>query len=328
MEEKEPWKDEPDVGQVSHEEEIQPPSPGSHEEILPEKPAEAAPPKITYEDHTDPWLKGLTAGKYVPPQELQPSAALPPEELPVEKPVETAAPQFPEGLDTDAWLDVPAAMQQKHDAEELLPHPSHLAETQPEGMETPGQDLVPQEKTPSIKKTAAQPEEDITITSWLNKHDVEAALGKPRSASHKPPSSELPKEDLPDWLKEPEHVLPMDNTAQQATIGENMPGSESIPEWLGQAKETVDHEEQPVSGLKTSAEQELPPWVDKSTPPPVSPAPTNPGEWISAEEKPVLPPKAAPVPQVSGVSHGYSTSAADPGRDRHAFPGPDRRQGR
>ncbi len=331
------WMDKLSSGQVSQPEGEQP-VPAAPSEVIPtEKPIEATPSPFNSEDDTEAWLEGSAAEQAVQPEELQPIVELPAEEIPAEKPAEVTHPQFTDDMDTDAWLESPTTFEQEPEMGETNPASVEKAETQPEWLQTPAQEPAILEKAPATDIPAAPQEEDITITSWLTKHEVEAELEKARSASQATPSKDrTTEEDLPDWLKEPEQQPAIPEAApeitlesipetapetasetepepepepepEQSILDENAPKTdEEIPDWLGESIQPAEDEEKISPVPEISSEEELPPWVDESTPVPEPPEPTTPNEWISAEEEPAPAPnewisaeeEPAPAPKV------------------------------
>ena len=158
------------------------------EEIPPEAPFEETPQPFTVEDDTAAWLKGMAAGQNIQPEELQPAPPVSSEEIPTEKPVEETHEPFTSEMEPGALKEDSITTGQKPTVEELPPVSMEKGEAQPEWMQTPAQEPIAPEKAPTPAVPSATPEEDITITSWLNKHDVEAALGKTRSTSQEAPS--------------------------------------------------------------------------------------------------------------------------------------------
>jgi tetratricopeptide (TPR) repeat protein len=322
---KEAWTDESIIGQTAQPEEIQIPAvplveelqtsatplseeiqtsaAAPSEELPPEKLPAVTPQPFTLKDESEAWRETVTADQNIQPEEIQTKTNIPVEEIPSEKPAGGTPQPTSLDVDTDAWLEEPEITEQKIQAEELLPSSTQQGEAQPEWMQTPTPEPVVPKKTPVSEAPSAPQEEDITITSWLNKHDVEAALGKARSTSHAAPSKELPKEELPDWLKEPEKPTVPEKATEESAIPEIAPkADERIPGWLGQAARPAEMEAETIPAPSIPPEQEMPAWVDETTPVIKPPAPTTPGEWISAEEKPVPipepeePPKPAPLP--------------------------------
>jgi tetratricopeptide (TPR) repeat protein len=290
--------DELATGQVSQPEEFQSPPAVSPEEIPTDKSTEELPRPFEIEDDSKAWLEGMAASENIQPEEIQPPIAVSPVEIPPEKPAEEIHSQVPAEVDTDAWLDGPPSPGLKTSTEELPPGPVDQDESQPEWMHTPAQEPVVQAQAPVPEGPSATPEEDITITSWLNKHDVEAALGKARSTPQATPANESLKEDLPDWLKEPKESAPLEKAPEQDSLRENAPKvEEELPEWLSQAVRPVDMKTGSVPAPSIPAEEELPILVDETTPVPEPPAPTTPGEWVSAEEKPIPTPEKEPAPK-------------------------------
>ena len=144
-----------------------------------------------------------------------------------------------------------------------------------------------------------RPADDITITSWLNRLDVEDALGKstPKATGEQPASSD---QDLPDWLKD------IGKPAEQAET----PKTESdLPEWLRHPISSVEPEEVKLSPLQESApEPEMPAWVDENIPVEGQTTRTQPEEWIPAEMRATESPEAEPTAGSVPVSETSSAS--------------------
>ena len=286
QEDMESWKDQFGSGHFSQVEKLEPETTSPSEEIPPEKPDEMSPEPFVLEDDTKPWLEGSDARQYIPVEEIKPETTAPSEEIPSEKPVEGAYQSFPPDVDTDAWLDESTTIGQQPTAEELSAIPKETGEAQPGWLQTPSQEPVVPDKALVSEVPSVPKEEDITITSWLNKHDVEAALGKARSASQTVPPKELPKDDLPEWLKEPEQPPAPEKAPEKLTPAESAPkAEEGLPEWLNQAVKPTELRAESLPASDKTLEQEMPGWVDEANPVAEPPAPTTPGEWISAEEK-------------------------------------------
>ncbi len=300
---KEAWMDEITTEQITQPEELQPPATARFEEILPEIHAEVTPQPFTEGDDKEAWLEGIAPKENIPPEEFQPEPTAPSEEIPPEKPAEETPEPVALGLEPDTMLEGPTPIGQKPIAEELPPGAIEPGEAQPKWMQTPAKEPIVSDKTQVPEVPSATPEEDITITSWLNKHDVEDALGKIRTTTQEAPSKESAKVDLPDWLKEPEQPIAPENASEQPSIPEiGTKPDEGLPEWLGQPVHPADTDIETVPPPDITPEQEMPAGVDETTPVTEPPAPTTPGEWISAEEKPVpirtleSAPKPAPIP--------------------------------
>jgi tetratricopeptide (TPR) repeat protein len=119
-------------------------------------------------------------------------------------------------------------------------------------------------------------QDDITITSWLSKKDVEEAVRKSRSKSDEPQPAASVTNDLPDWLKGLEEpVVPQE---EEKSV-------ETLPEWLRQPAQPTDQIPAGIPTPDSTAEQELPVWIDEEIPLSVDSIPTTPGEWVPVEEK-------------------------------------------
>jgi tetratricopeptide (TPR) repeat protein len=198
--------------------------------------------------------------------------------------------------------------------EETPPSPSGPIETPPAWLETPIQapdtsmaasieemnESEASAEVESMMPDASQSDEenDITITNWLSKMDVEEELKKTQAISaSESPSKETSAEPLPDWLKE------LDKTSTQA---EDHPVPESfaipgdLPEWLRKPVDTENEvpsqpisEQSTVSGeeepgllplSETLPEQEPVYWGDEGAAVSDLPSPTTPEEWVPVEQ--------------------------------------------
>ncbi len=126
-----------------------------------------------------------------------------------------------------------------------------------------GQPAVPAPEELVTKPLEPVDGEDITITSWLNKLDVEEALNNAptEQPGGQPPAA--PAEDLPDWLKDLEN-------SNKAVV--NPKSEDDLPEWLR-------HPISPVEPELSSA-PEVPSWVDENAPVTGQAVPTTPEEWV------------------------------------------------
>ncbi len=286
QEDMESWKDQFGSGHFSQLEELPPETTAPSDENPPENFGEASPQTFALGEDTRTKLEGSDARQYIPVEELKPETTVTPKEIPTEKPIEGASQSFPPDVDTDAWLDESTATRQEPVDEELPAVQSETSPVEPGLIKTPALEPEIPETVPASQAPAIPQEEDITITSWLNKHDVEAALGKARSASHAGPPIESSKDDLPDWLKEPEQSV-QEKVPEKPTTAESPPKPvEGLPEWLGQAVTPTELRAESIPAPDQNFDQEMPGWVDETTPVAEPPAPTTPGEWVSAEEKP------------------------------------------
>jgi hypothetical protein len=298
QEDMESWKDQFGSGHFSQVEEVQAETTAPSEEIPLEKKVEVSPQPLALKDDTKAWLEGSDARQNIPVEEIKPETTAPSEEILYEKPIEGPYQTFPPDVDTDAWLDESTTIGQQPTAEELSATPRETGEAQPGWMQTPTEEPVIPVKAPGPEVPSLPQEEDITITSWLNKHDVETALGKARSASPSVPPNELPKDDLPDWLKEPEQPTAPEKEPEKSTPAEIAPKvEEGLPEWLSQAVKPTELRAESLPASDKTLGQEMPGWVDEATPVEEPPAATTPGEWISAEDKPAETPPVESAPK-------------------------------
>jgi hypothetical protein len=219
----------------------------TEESQVPQAPAGA-------DDNLPEWLKSLTGGKTPEPEEFLPevfgestgSADTPP-----------------------AWLETPPAPAQSPQK----PVQSTPRETP---VPSPVQPLPPEPSGPTQ-------EDDLTITSWLSKLDVEDAVRKARSKPGPTQPTGTSPESLPEWLKD------LEKTAPQEDASEALPGSPAsqadLPEWL---RAPVNPPSQgavtPPSPGDMPLDQEIPSWIDEVAPVTKPPAPTMPEEWIPAAE--------------------------------------------
>jgi hypothetical protein len=169
---------------------------------------------------------------------------------------------------------------------------------------------TPEETIPSTPESIAD-ESDITITSWLNKQDVEEAIGKKTSELPGDVQAAAPAEELPDWLKDIE---------KPAAPVESSKPAEDLPEWLRQPA-TLDK-------VESGPEPAMPSWVDENIPVDGQAVPTVPEEWVPAEAKPEelpepmahpeskqaveLPPVSEPFPASESVPLAEPTAPVEP----------------
>jgi tetratricopeptide (TPR) repeat protein len=143
---------------------------------------------------------------------------------------------------------------------------------------------------PPIKKdetlSPETPQDDITITSWLRKQDVQDTLGKIQSNSEGSQPADAPANELPDWLEE----------LRKTTLSDEEPKpAEELPEWLRQTAEPDIHEEASSPTAVPSLQGGIPNWLDETNPISEPPAPTTPGEWVPVDEPLVSIPDHEPV---------------------------------
>jgi tetratricopeptide (TPR) repeat protein len=140
--------------------------------------------------------------------------------------------------------------------------------------------------------TQKTPEDDITITSWLSKKDVEEAVRKSRSKSEvaQPPVSE--KKDLPDWLKNLEEPLLPEEKEKSV---------ETLPDWLRQPAQPADQISRSIPAPESGSEPELPAWIDEEIPATVDSKPTTPSEWVPIAEKPVVQAEIGSISELDSI---------------------------
>ncbi len=219
----------------------------AQESLAPQASAEA-------DDNLPEWLKSLTSGSPPKPEEIPPDVFGEP----------AGSPDTP-----PAWLETPPAQSQVPQK----PDQTTLRETP---ASAPVEPLPPEPSGPSQ-------EDDLTITSWLSKLDVEDAVKKARSKSGSTQPASTSPESLPEWLKD------LEKTAPQEEASEGLPGSPAsqtdLPEWL---RAPVNPQSQgpvaPPSPGDMPLDQEIPSWIDEVAPVSRPPAPTTPEEWIPAAE--------------------------------------------
>ena len=117
---------------------------------------------------------------------------------------------------------------------------------------------------------------DITITSWLTKMDVEEALMKARSTqqAEQPAGS---SGSLPDWLKD------LDKPTPPAEAAASAKADSDLPDWLRQPVKPTGEEKATPSPSENAPGTELPSWMEEAVPVTQPPAPTVPGEWFPAD---------------------------------------------
>ena len=229
---------------------------------------------------------------FSPREEGQPLE--PPEQVVANPVVQPAGDQ----QDTMAWLEQLSGDQEKTPEEPLLRSEENL-ETSPieEDQiqeEQPAVNL-PEESIPAVSELPNT--DDITITSWLSRLDVEEALGKTAKDQTGADKPAVPEEELPDWLKDLE---------SPAKPVETPKDGEDLPEWL----------RHPISSAQPefTSEPESPAWVDENVQNTGQAAPTLPEEWVPAEAKaepglePIPAPESLPVDENLPSSSSESTS--------------------
>ncbi|HEX7540676.1 MAG TPA: tetratricopeptide repeat protein [Anaerolineales bacterium] len=167
--------------------------------------------------------------------------------------------------DTKAWLEGLAA-EESAKPEELLPNPVERSEPPPEWIQKTTQEPAAPDEVLIPKTPQATPEEDISITSWLSKLEVEEALGKSQPAPEVLQPAAAPSNELPDWLKELEKPVTPEETPKPA---------ENLPDWLRQPAQPADQEAAVVPTPAITSEPEMPAWIDETilvSEPPAQPA--------------------------------------------------------
>ena len=175
-------------------------------------------------------------------------------------------------VDTSAWLDSITA-KQEIGSEELLTNPDERSETPPEWIQKTTQEPIVQEEAFAIET----PQEDISITTWLSKLDVEEALDKGQPAPEMTQPTTASVNDLPDWLKELEKPIVPEETPKPA---------EDLPDWLRQPVQPADLEATAKPEAELASERDMSAWIDETIPASGPPAPTTPGEWVQMDGKP------------------------------------------
>ncbi len=225
--------------------------------------------------------------------ELAAHEPTPSEELPpFTSPAEGAAQPLKIEEDTMTWLDGFSAKQGAK-PEELPTNLDERSETPPDWIQK-----TTQEPAAPVKALAPEtPQEDITITSWLSKQDVEEALGKSQSAPNLPQPAAAPSNELPDWLKELE---------KPAAPKEAPKPDEDLPDWLRQPAQPADQGVAAVPTVKLASEPDMSAWIDETIPVSEPPAPTTPGEWVPVNEK------TAPGPDLESITEPVLSAVETP----------------
>jgi tetratricopeptide (TPR) repeat protein len=187
--------------------------------------------------------------------------------------------------DTMAWLERLSIVQEKTSEKPLAPVVESLESSPVQNQEELDQEptIRPPEETVPVSQEPAE-DQDITITSWLNKVDVQKELGK--DSTGQPPEEKpgIPVEELPDWLKDLE---------SPATPVITPKVDDDLPEWLRHPISPAEPE--------SASEPETPTWVDENMQITGQATPTMPDEWLPAEVKsdtgaePVTIPESTPV---------------------------------
>src|SRR5271157_45796 len=258
---------------------------------LPQEAAPAEPPSqpgskpLGIEDDTLAWLEGLAAKQGAKPEELltkpdQRSEALPDwiQKVVQSQPSEQAPVEAVPQLHKEPPSPPPEIVQAPVEMQAPAPLP-----------ETPAAPTPVEE--PETKPEPASVGDDMTITSWLSKLDIEEALGK---AAGKETAAVPPAQDLPEWLKDLDRPAPMQAPAAPA---------ESKPEWLSSAAVPPPTESPAASAPEpVPAEPELPSWGDENAPVAATPEPTAAEEWVPADKTAAPTPAAEATPPVQPVS--------------------------
>lgn len=118
------------------------------------------------------------------------------------------------------------------------------------------------------------PEEDMSITSWLSKLDVEEALGKGTIPPDEPAGEVIQPDALPDWLKDMESAAVRDEAPRDP---------EELPEWLRSSVESSNQEVNELPASPLPPESELPSWIDEETPVSDKSDATVSEEWVPVD---------------------------------------------
>jgi cytochrome c-type biogenesis protein CcmH/NrfG len=288
------------------------PSPAVAETALPAQDFDSEVPTVTgpvkplsIEDDAMAWLESLAAKRGAKPEEL------------LTKPEDRS-----ETL--SEWIRKAALEQQSAPGtvpaapQEVAPKPpaqtvEFIPSTPFQAGATP---TAPAEPTETIPEPAVPKGEDLTITSWLNKLDVEDAVGKARASKPAVPSSDA---DLPDWLK---------GLNKPSPGGETLKPDEGMPDWMGGAAAPAAESTPSPAPLEPPTGKEAPNWVDDNAPVVKSP-PTSPEEWVPVEKgvgpatdtQPVMVTPAAdktPAPPAGGQLRGTGGLSKVPAQDKDA----------
>jgi tetratricopeptide (TPR) repeat protein len=215
----------------------------------------------------------------------------PSEELPpLTSPAEGTAQPFNVEDDSMAWLK-DLADKQDSKPDEVLIKPDEHAEVSHDWIPK----TIQEQAAPDEALAPEQSQEDITITSWLKKQDVEEALGISKSTTDIPKPAAKPSEELPDWLKALEKPVTPEETPK---------ATNDLPDWLRQPAQPTDQGAAAVPTVEPAPELEIPAWIDETIPVSGTPAPTTPGEWVPVDEKP------APVPDLKPVAEPAPAAVA------------------
>ncbi len=181
--------------------------------------------------------------------------------------------------DTLSWLERMTGDQEEK-PEEPLQASALNAATTPDWIQKVQDDQpagsVPEETIPAPPESAPA-QDDISITTWLSKLDVDDALEKKSSQIPLQAAPATPAGDLPDWLKDLDKPVPPVEAPKP---------DHDLPEWLRNPISSDALESLPPSPAADSIpEQELPAWVDENASLTGQALPTMPEEWLPAETK-------------------------------------------
>ncbi len=214
-----------------------------------------------------------------------------PAELPEETPAQPVDQPVSGGDDTMAWLDELAADQ---GAKPDIPLVSPIDDqgTLPDWIQEArgDQPVVPApEETLPVTPEPPAVEDDISITTWLSKLDVNEASRKKSEEVTSETQPVAPADELPDWLKDIE---------KPAAPIEAPKADNDLPEWLRHPISSLEPEPgAPLPGLDSipEPEPEAPTWMDENVPVAGETAPTMPGEWLPVDAKAAINPDSLPA---------------------------------
>lgn len=257
---------------------------------------------LSIEDDAMAWLENLAAKRGAKPEELltkpEDRSETPPEWI------QKAAQEQPAGDESQATTLPEAGARPPAQTVEFIPSGPFRAEA--------GKPAEP-ESTEEIPEPQAPKGDDLTITSWLNKLDVQEALGKARAPKPAAPSGDG---DLPDWLK---------GMSEPPSGKEAANPEEVLPAWMSGAAEPSPAAPVPS---EPPAGTEAPTWVDENAPV-VESSPTSPEEWVPVEKaetgvtdtQPVMvapTPEKVPAPRTGGSPRSTGALAKVPAQDKDA----------
>jgi cytochrome c-type biogenesis protein CcmH/NrfG len=219
----------------------------------------------------------------IPPPELKTDIPVqgltPPENFPaVASPAAGTRQLFSNEDDSMSWLEGLKAKPE--------PKPGEIQADSKQQVDPHVDQGIPSSPNPVTRKDEFTPEpspEDVTITSWLKKQDVEEALGRKKPTPGSPQPASEPSNELPDWLKDLDKPI---------TPREKPKATDNLPDWLNQPVQPAPQESTSVPTIEPVTEPKTPTWMDDANPVSDLPAPTAPGEWVPVDEKPV------PVPDL------------------------------